>query len=125
MLPSLHPLQEHQEVQKVQIHPTTTKKKKSLPGGQIKTNTCAHAHFLPQNDSLCFLFHREARPGHQSLCLPEEEGKNGLVGESKIHISFEMRCIKAGQDVHDKLPWVQIVLACLWHHRIQDDPVKI
>lgn len=24
----------------------------------------------------------------------------------------------------DKVPWVQTVLACPWHHQTQNDPVK-
>lgn len=67
--------------------PYHNKIKRDLLEGQ-KTNMRAHAHFQPQNDSLCFLFHREVRPGHQSLCLPEEKVGIVLVHELKIHIKY-------------------------------------
>lgn len=38
-----------------------------------------------------------------------------------------MKCgiLKCNMNEADKKPWVQTVLACPEHHRIQDDPVKI
>lgn len=78
-LPSLHPLQESQEVRRVRVRPATTKRQGVFLTVAHINNKHTHLSHTPQNNSLCVLFHQEVRPDHQTLGLPAEQRKKSCT----------------------------------------------
>lgn len=130
-LPSLHPLQESQEVRRVRVRPATTKRQGVFLTVAHINNKHTHLSHTPQNNSLCVLFHQEVRPDHQTLGLPAEQRKKSCTpfsyGNTLLKKNSIMKCgaAKCVMNVADEVPWVQTVPACPWRRQIQDDPVKI
>lgn len=106
MLPSRRPLQENQEVPKVQILPVETNTNQYF---RLENN-----RMNPQIHSLCGLFHQEVQPDHQSLCLPKEHKRQQWFTNTVTRNRW-------GSLGH-YMPWVRSVLAFLWHRRLQNGP---
>ena len=91
MLPSLHPLREHQGVQKVQIHPETMETLRfTRRTDQNQARAHMHTFCHKMTHSVSFFTRKSSQAIKASVSL-RRRGRIVLVRESKIHICSEIR----------------------------------